>query len=74
MIMAQCTASSTYGGLLGNMLIKYNGPKCVGISAYKLGGDTSPLKKFITLENAKMTFGFIWILWYDLNRKSDRIL
>jgi hypothetical protein len=54
--------------------VKYNGPKCVGISACKLGGDPSPLKKFITLENAKLAFGFIQILLYNLNRKSDRIL
>jgi hypothetical protein len=52
---------------------KYNGPKCVGISVCKLGGDPSPIKKFITLENAKMTFGFTLILWYDLNRKSGKI-
>jgi len=53
--------------------VKYNRPKCIGISACKLGGDLSPLKKYITLENAKMAYGFIQILWWDLNRKSDRI-
>jgi len=32
------------------------------------------INKIYHLENAKMAFGFIQILWYDLNRKSDRIL
>jgi len=39
--------------------VKYNGSKCVGISACKLGGDPLPLKKCIILENAKTAFGFI---------------
>jgi hypothetical protein len=49
------------------LLITYNEPKCVGISACKLGGDPSMLKKLGILENAKMAFGLIQILWHDLN-------
>jgi hypothetical protein len=49
------------------MLITYNEPKCVGISACKLGGDPSIFKKMDILENDKMAFVLTQILWHDLN-------